>query len=511
MKLSELVPSELIVDKIGVADPEITELAYDSRRVVPGALFAALQGAQDDGLRFWPQARERGASALLFQPREGRTPPTDDLPKVCVNDARKALALAAHRFFGRPSRRLSLIAVTGTNGKTTTSFLLESVFRAAGREVGVIGTIDYRYGGRKFPAPTTTPESVDLQRLLKDMADAGVSLVIMEVSSHALNQKRVDGCRFSTAVFTNLSRDHLDYHSDMRDYFEAKSRLFHLLWDTAAPDDSVHALCNVDDPYGRELKDLFGRRMLSYGLASEADFRGTIRRADLQGLEVTVCRGEDELFLSSRMVGPVNAYNLVAAAAAGMCMGISPETIRAGIGALQGVPGRMQVVRGSRGVTAIVDYAHTPDALEKVLVGAAGLAPRSVLTVFGCGGDRDRGKRPIMGRIAAELGTSLIITSDNPRRENPDAIIEEIEAGVLPTGLPKRNIDEKPDPVRRWYAVERDRGKAIQAAVAAACPGDVILIAGKGHETYQLVGSEVLHFDDVERVTEAFQRQAEAA
>jgi UDP-N-acetylmuramoyl-L-alanyl-D-glutamate--2,6-diaminopimelate ligase len=511
LRLSELVPSELIVERIGATDPEITDLAYDSGKVVPGALFAGLKGARNDGLRFWPQARERGAAALLCEHREGTVVPEDDLPKLCVNDARKALALAAHRFFGRPSERLRLLAITGTNGKTTTSFLLESIFRTMGLEVGVIGTIDYRYGGRKFPAPTTTPESVDLQRLLKQMADDGVSLVIMEVSSHALTQRRVDGCRFSAALFTNLSRDHLDYHADMREYFEAKSRLFHLLWDTATSGEPAHALSNADDPYGRELIRLFGSRMISYGLASEADFHGTIRASNLDGLEVQVRLREGETSLSSRLVGTVNAYNLLAAFSTAVSLGVSPDAASEGIRALKGVPGRMQVVRGSLGETAIVDYAHTPDALEKVLASVTSPAPRAVLTVFGCGGDRDRGKRPMMGRIAAELSTSLIITSDNPRRENPDAIIEEIEAGVLPTGLPKRNLDDHPDAGQRWYAVERDRGKAIRAAVASTRPGDVVLIAGKGHETYQLVGSEVLHFDDVEQVTEAFRRQAEAA
>jgi len=508
LRLSELVPAEAVLDRRGSGDPVIEDLAYDSRRVGPKTLFAALKGGRSHGLEFLSDAVRNGAAALLLDEAPSIGWPPFPGPVLNVADARKTLGWAAHRFFGMPSEKMALIGVTGTNGKTTTTYLLESMLTAAGHRVGVIGTIGYRYPGASLPAPATTPESVDLQRLLARMSGSGVTHSVMEVSSHALRQSRVAGCRFCTVLFTNLSRDHLDYHRDMDDYFAAKKLLFQMVLGTSETRISAPALSNADDPYGRELIQAFPRRIRSYGMVFDSDYSGTILRSDMEGFELLLKWKGNSIRLRSPLVGRLNAMNVLAAAAAALAMGVPPDAVQEGAVRVERVPGRMEWLRGDRGEWVVVDYAHTPEAMEKVLDAIQGLSPRKVVTVFGCGGDRDRGKRPLMGVAAAERSSAVIITSDNPRSEEPEAVIRDIETGVNAAGLVKRPPAPGLAEEVGWYAVEPDRRKAIQWAVALAGPSDVVLVAGKGHETDQIVGSQRLHFDDTEEVREALKRKA---
>jgi len=504
LNLEELIPSDSVIERRGPGNPTIKSLAYDSRAVTPGALFAALQGMKDHGLCHLPQAVRNGAVAVLFDSTPEGGWPAFSGPALQVPDARKALALAADRFYSHPSQQMDLVGITGTNGKTTTAYLLESIFNAWGKRVGVIGTIRYRYGSRELPAATTTPESVDLQRLLKEMADEGVTHVIMEVSSHALIQNRVTGCTFRTALFTNLSRDHLDYHSDMVKYFEAKSRLFDGSQAGTHGPRPMLRLSNGDDPYGRGLLLKRGSDVITYGMTPENDVSGKILNSDLNGLEILIRWKGGRHVLVSPLIGTLNAYNVLAASATALHLGVPVEKIQEGVASLQGVPGRMQLVRGMDNEVVVVDYAHTPDALEKVLETMAAFSSGRIITVFGCGGDRDRGKRPLMGRIAGEKSDILVITSDNPRSESPGTIIRDIESGVKEAGPVLCTGKARPILNTPCYLIEEDRRTAIRSAVSLAIAGDVVLVVGKGHEDYQIIGNERFHFDDVEEVVKAF-------
>jgi UDP-N-acetylmuramoyl-L-alanyl-D-glutamate--2,6-diaminopimelate ligase len=467
-------------------------LAYDSRRVVPGSAFVALRGLVADGNAFVPQAIGRGAIVVLSEaePRAGWSGPW-----IRVTDARAALAAAADAFFGHPSHQMTVVGITGTNGKTTTAYLLSEIFGQAGIKCGLAGTILYRVGEEERPASRTTPEASDMQQLLREMVDRGCGACVMEVSSHALALKRADGIRFRAGVFTNLTRDHLDFHGDMDAYFASKRRLFDLL-----PKDGA-AIVNVDDPRGRALLDV-PRRVISYAIDRPADVRPGALSFSLHGLEFQAETPGGPIAVQSRLVGRPNVYNILAAIGTAVALEVPPDAIERGLRSLTGVPGRFEIISTpADAITVVVDYAHTDDALKNLLETARPLAPRRLITVFGCGGDRDRSKRPLMGAVVARLSDVVVVTSDNPRSEEPDRIIEDILRGIPPAGERGQ---------RRAPLTIVDRRQAIERAIALAEPGDMVLIAGKGHERTQVIGERVLPFDDAAVAWDALHRRRAA-
>ncbi|MBM4285868.1 MAG: UDP-N-acetylmuramoyl-L-alanyl-D-glutamate--2,6-diaminopimelate ligase [Deltaproteobacteria bacterium] len=485
-----------------VGDPHlpVSGVACHSREAAPGGMFAALRGHRTHGHRFIDDALARGACVIVSE--EDWTPPPG-VTLVRVPDARLALAHLSAAFFDHPSRELVLVGITGTNGKTTTSYLLEAILETAGHRAGVLGTVNYRLGKRSWPAPVTTPESLDLQRLLRQMRDLGASHVVMEVSSHALDLKRVDRVVFDAGVFTNLSQDHLDYHQDLEDYFAAKARLFlDLLADGIAP--SGLAVLNLDDPRGHDLHRRVSVPALTYGRYPESQVRPLEHRFHRHGLETRLHTPAGELLVRSRLVGPFNLDNILAAAATALGLGLAPAAVAAGIAGLSGVPGRLERFGPESGPHVFVDYAHTPAALAQVLEALAALDFARLITVFGCGGDRDRSKRPLMGRAAAALSGLVVVTSDNPRTEDPRSIIAEIETGLQEMGFPRLSLASARRG-ERGYLLAPDRREAIHLAVDLARPDDAVLVAGKGHENYQIWGEERLPFDDREEVLQALQ------
>lgn len=484
-----------------LGDPEVlvTGVAYHSGAVVPGGLFVALKGCRTDGHLYLAASLNRGARVVVT---EQELAPPPGVTVVRVSQAREALAHISAAFYGHPSRELTLVGITGTNGKTSTTYLLEAILSAAGCRVGVVGTVNYRVGAQTWPAPVTTPESLDLQQLLREMRTRGVTHVFLEVSSHALDLRRVDRTAFAAGVFTNLSQDHLDYHRDLDEYFAAKSRLFLEILANGRPSQKGLAVLNLDDPRGRELKDAVRVPALTYGLHPDSLVRPRRVRFRQDGLEALLITPAGEVEITSRLVGPFNLANILAAAATALGLGIDPDTVARGIAALQGVPGRLERFGPPEGPGVFVDYAHTPAAITQALTALETLNFSRLITVFGCGGDRDRSKRPLMGRAAAEKSQLVIITSDNPRTEDPLAIIREIEPGVEASGLPRLS----PTAARggeAGYLVVPDRREAIRLAVALARPGEAVLVAGKGHENYQIWGAERRHFDDREEVAQA--------
>jgi UDP-N-acetylmuramoyl-L-alanyl-D-glutamate--2,6-diaminopimelate ligase len=471
----------------------VSGIVYDSRQVEPGNVFVALRGAHADGSTFIPDAIRRGARVVITESTPNGFPEGTCLR---VPDSRKALAKLALSFYEDPSKNFQLIGVTGTNGKTTTTLLLESVLKKAGGLIGIVGTLGYRWAQRRETASMTTPESVDLQRIFSEMTQDRITHVVMEVSSHALAQGRVEGCHFDAGVFTNLSQDHLDFHSTMEDYFSAKTLLFSDEVSTRAQ--GFLNVINVDDPYGRLLSKEIKANLWSYSVSGR-DARVWVKDAELghSGIQTTLSTPYGELKINSPLLGRLNLYNILAAATTALAMGISKEAISEGLRAVSSVDGRLQRLPVPRewGFDAVVDYAHTPDAMEKALSCLKEMTKGRILVVFGCGGDRDRGKRPLMGRIAAQLGDLVILTSDNPRSEVPEAIVRDIEPGVLDCGLPYHPRDEQA-PETRAYTIEVDRKRAIELALSWASPGDVVFIGGKGHETYQIIGNQVFPFDD---------------
>jgi UDP-N-acetylmuramoyl-L-alanyl-D-glutamate--2,6-diaminopimelate ligase len=470
----------------------VTGIAYDSRAVAPGQVFVALKGQHTDGTSFARQAIERGAAAIVS---EQAAPADVHLPWAIVEDARLALAVLAAAFYREPSREMRVIGITGTNGKTTTAYLMASLFEAAGIQCGLLGTVGYRVGpgdeGLR-EAARTTPEAPDVQQLLREMVDRGCGACAMEVSSHALSLRRVDGIIFAAAVFTNLTRDHLDFHADMDDYFRAKHRLFEML-----PRDAP-SLVNIDDPRGPSLVDA-GGRVVTYAINRPADITPGPLSFSLEGLEFDIRTPRGTVHVRSKLVGRPNVYNILAAVSTATALELPFAAIERGLQSLDGVPGRFQVVSGPQDeVTVVVDYAHTDDALRNLLETARPLANGRLVTVFGCGGDRDRTKRPLMGAVAGRLSDLIVITSDNPRSEDPKRIIEEVQRGITADTLRAR--------AARPLAIV-DRREAIVKAIEVAVPGDVVLIVGKGHEKYQVIGNRVLPFDDVAVAREALKRR----
>jgi UDP-N-acetylmuramoyl-L-alanyl-D-glutamate--2,6-diaminopimelate ligase len=499
MKLSDLLEGLKVryrgENALGGLDRvEIADLCDDSRKAAPGTLFIATIGGKTDGHRFAQEAIRKGAVAVVAERPAGEVP--RGVVWVEVEDSRKALVRIAQRFFGCPERDLRLVGVTGTNGKTTTSFLAKAILERGGRErVGIIGTVLYDAGEGPEPASNTTPGALALRRLFRRMRDHGIGRAVMEVSSHALDQDRVAGCRFATAVFTNLTQDHLDYHGTMEDYFRSKQKLFLECLDGTA-------VVNIDDPFGARLAERLSggspARVLTYGLKPPADLFPSDLAIDRDGIRMRIEAGRERLEFFSPLMGRYNACNLLAGVGIGLSEGISPEEIVRGIERMRAVPGRFERIEEGQEFRVIVDYAHTEDALERLLEAAAALQPRRLLTLFGCGGDRDRGKRAKMGRVAARLSDRIILTSDNPRSEDPREIIREIEEGIA--SLSRETGKEYN------YEVVVDRREAIERLLAVASGGDVAVIAGKGHEREQTVGSRTIPFDDREVARETLRK-----
>jgi len=480
-------------------DQPVTAIAYDSRQVKPGAVFVALRGVNADGTRFATQAIANGAIAVVA---ETAAPAGVTVPWIQVASARAALAEVAAAFYRHPSEELALVGITGTNGKTTTSYVLASIFEAAGIKCGRIGTIGYRVGERELDAARTTPEAPELQQMLRGMLAEGCGACVMEVSSHALALRRADSLRFAAGVFTNLTRDHLDFHGDMEAYFAAKRRLFELLAEGAI------GVINVDDRRGADLVAT-ARRPVTYAIDAAADVRPGPLTFTLDGLAFEIRTPRGTLHVRSALVGRPNAYNILAAAATAMALDLPFSAIETGIGRLENVPGRFQVVSDAADdVRVIVDYAHTDDALKNLLETARPLASGRVITVFGCGGDRDRTKRPLMGAVAARLSDLVIVTSDNPRSEDPERILEEIRRGIL---MPADRMAPRGQQKGTPSLAIVDRREAIEKAVRDARRGDLLLIAGKGHEKYQVIGDKTLPFDDVEVARAALAKRRSAS
>lgn len=482
--------------RLGVPGPA-SALTADSRQVRPGSVFVAVPGYETDGHRYIPEALERGAIAIVYQDPAAAALIPPQVTAVPVPDSRRASAELAATFYGHPSRDLCLVGITGTNGKTTVSLLLDSIAQAAGLTTGVIGTLGITVAGEKRPSAHTTPDAIELQALLADMRARGVQHVSMEVSSHGLALDRVWGCYFTGAIFTNLTQDHLDFHSDPDRYYKAKRRLFDEYADLARPEKDLVGVVNLDDPAGVRLAAEARCRVVTYALEAPAQVRGSHLHSTRRGLHLVLGLPDKAtpLPLDLSLIGRFNAYNALSAAACAWALGYRPGAIRAGLESLRAVPGRFERVEAGQDFTVVVDYAHTPDALHNVLSTARALEPRRLLCVVGCGGDRDRTKRPLMARIATEEADFTIFTSDNPRTEDPLAILDEMLAGV--TGTPGETGSN--------YQVLPDRRAAIFEAVRRCGPDDLLVIAGKGHEPYQIIGHRHLPFDDREVAREALQ------
>ena len=513
MRLSELIKN--LPDKrvIGNADIPIAGIAYDSRRVDKGFIFVAISGQHLDGRSFINDAIGRGASVIVAEEAAADT----DVTQVVVPDVRDAMARLSAAFYREPSRNMTLMGVTGTNGKTTITYLIESILSAAGCNVGVIGTVNYRYAGKTFSAPHTTPEAPDLNMILREMVDNGITHCAMEVSSHALAQKRVDGCRFTGAVFTNLTQDHLDYHGTMERYFESKSRLF---TDFITGAGGGFSVINIDDPWGRRLSEKLRTlniglqglnkkpEIFSYSINGDSDIKPVKASFSERGIDAILNTSIGRINISSFLLGDYNLQNIMAAVGAGIGLGLNRDVIENGVTSLKRVDGRLERILSKGGFHAVVDYAHTGDALERVLNTLKPLAKGRLITVFGCGGDRDRGKRPVMGEIATRLSDFTIITSDNPRSEEPMEIIKEIETGIKNCNKAiELQLQTLNSELRTAYAVIPDRHDAIRAAINMAAPKDIILVAGKGHEDYQIVGSRRIPFDDTREIKMAIEER----
>jgi len=458
----------------GDAALEVTSVGHDSRTTRPGELFVAIRGARSDGNAFVEAALRKGAVAVASEQPSGPAGAWLHVP-----DAREALATLAAAVLGHPARQLSLVGITGTNGKTTTAYLIDAVLRASGHRVGLVGTVQYRIGDRLAEAVRTTPEASELQAFFAVMREARCSHAVLEVSSHSLEMKRVLGCSFEAAVFTNLTRDHLDFHGDMDRYFAAKRRLF----DSYLREDG-QAILNADDPRAEALRAASRGRVVSYGINSpQADVRAESIELGLDGTRFAALTPSGALAVRTPLLGRFNVANVLAALATAHALDLDPEATLAGIASLKGVPGRMERIDAGQGFAVIVDYAHTDDALRNLLETVRGLGPRRLLTVFGCGGDRDRTKRPLMGAVAARLSDVVVVTSDNPRSEPPEAIIDEILRGMSGGRGAERHVVP-------------DRHDAIARALELARPGDAVVLAGKGHETYQELRERTVPFDD---------------
>jgi UDP-N-acetylmuramoyl-L-alanyl-D-glutamate--2,6-diaminopimelate ligase len=478
MQLTELIQQLSVKSIQGSVDREITGIRYDSRRVTAGNLFVAVRGAEFDGHSFVEQAIDKGAVAVVGE----QATLSQRATAIIVQDSRDALARLGAKFFGYPSRKLKMIGVTGTNGKSTTTFLIKHLLERAGQSTGLIGTVQYEIGERLLPAPRTTPESLDLQELLSQCVDARCRNVAIEVSSHALSQGRSSEIEFAVGVFTNLTRDHLDFHRGMKDYFEAKARLFESLRQSGIKDRK--AVINIDDPYGQQLIGRFGRDLsiLTYGMGARADFRASDFKVEMNGTSYRLDANDKSYLVRLPLIGRFNIYNSLAALATARAVGLDVRNAVLALGQAPQIPGRLEAVPAKRKFQVFVDYAHTDDALLNVVKTCRELNPGRLILVFGCGGNRDKSKRPLMGAVADQYADFSFITSDNPRKEDPEDILRDVEAGFQ----------------HKNYEKVLDRREAIGRAIAMAQPRDIVLIAGKGHEKYQEFRDHTVPFDDVE-------------
>jgi len=475
MKLKDLLEGISVLQFIGNKEEEIQGISYSSKTVQPGYLFAALKGEKSDGLNFTGEAFANGAAAVLSD-----RPIPADFKKtwIQVSDARKTLALCSANFYSHPSKKMKIIGITGTKGKTTITYLLEAIIKKAGFHPGVIGTISYRGPNIETPAERTTPEAPDLHKILRKMLDQGTSHCVMEVSSHSLELKRVDGINFDVVVFTNLSGEHLDYHRSMEKYFQAKRRLFSLNQGKGT------AVINSDDPWGKKLISQLNNPVFTYGLKHPALVRAEKYNFNEKGIRASVKHPGGNISVTSPLLGKPNLYNILASISSALTLNIPFQAIEEGTASLKGVPGRFEKIKNPFGFKIFVDYAHTDNALKNLLETARELNPKNIILVFGAGGDRDKTKRARMGKIAGTLADWTILTSDNPRSEDPMAIISNIEEGIKKTGPHK-------------YEIQADRKKAIKHALSSGKKGDIILVAGKGHESYQIIKDKIFPFDDV--------------
>lgn len=471
MRLSELLEG-IAIENSSIPDIEVNGIAYDSRKVKRGDVFVCIKGYQTDGHRYVSSALQNGASAILACDTVEA-----DVPVLYTRDTRMALALMSKTYFGNPLRNIGLIGVTGTNGKTTVTYLIKEILEKQGKKVGLIGTNKNMIGDKILPTERTTPESYELYKLFADMAADGADYVVMEVSSHALELNRVGGCEFLLAVFTNLTQDHLDFHGDMESYFKAKCRLFSMC---------KAAVINTDDTYGARIASLCKVPVRTYALERGADMRAERVCVSAKGVAYTIEENGKFVDVKLPIPGKFSVYNSLAAICAAECVGTAAETGAKILSGVSGVKGRAEVVPTNTDYTVMIDYAHTPDGLENIISTVNEFKTARVITVFGCGGDRDKTKRPLMGRTAGELSDFVIVTSDNPRTENPSAIIDDIMPGILDSGCE--------------YARIENREEAIRYALNTAKKGDVILLAGKGHETYQILNEGTIHFDEREIV-----------
>lgn len=482
MKLNQLIQGIPTLKTSGNLDIEIGTLSQDSRQVEPGALFFCIKGTQVDGHRYLKQAAEKGAVAAIVQdwPDE-----TGNLTIIQVSDVAKTVKDIAGVFYDYPDRKIQLIGVVGTNGKTTTTYLIKSILEAAGKKVGLIGTITNLIDDQPLASHNTTPGVLELQQIFAKMVRAGIEYVVMEVSSHSIAQERIAGLTFRVGVFTNITQDHLDYHRTFEEYFRVKSKFFIDL------NPNAWAIINNDDNHAERLIDKISARVITYGIEQVSDIQADNIEMAMNGSKYTANTPQGPFAVNLKLTGDCNIYNSLGALGAGLALGMSPAEIKQGLEAVAGVPGRFQPVPEARDFDVFVDYAHTPDGLENVLKTGRKLGPKRLMVVFGCGGDRDRAKRPLMGAIAAKLADLTILTSDNPRSEEPARIVREIEAGFT-----EANPNAK-------YFIEVDRAKAIQKAINLAESGDQIWIVGKGHEDYQEFAGRRIHFDDREVARDA--------
>jgi UDP-N-acetylmuramoyl-L-alanyl-D-glutamate--2,6-diaminopimelate ligase len=475
MRLQELLKSLHPLSPLTEANPEITSIENDNRKVQQGSLFICIKGYTVDGHDFAQLAVENGAAAILAE-----RPLKLDVPVLVVNDTKRAMAVLADAFYEHPTKQLHLIGITGTNGKTTTSHLIEKIFSDAGKKTGLIGTMYTKIGDEILETKNTTPESLTLQKTFKSMVDASVEAAVMEVSSHALDLGRVHGCDYNVAVFTNLTQDHLDYHHTMEEYKRAKGLLFSQLGNTFDVKHPKFAVLNADDPASETYKKSTAAHVVTYGIDQNADIKAIDIEMTSSGTKFVLQTFGKHFPMEIQLIGKFSIYNVLAGVAAALVSGIAIDQIIGSIENVKGVAGRVELVNAGQNYTVIVDYAHTPDSLENVLKTIQQFAKRKIFVVVGCGGDRDRTKRPLMAKIACQFATDPIFTSDNPRSEDPLAILKDMEEGVHGEN----------------YLVIPDRKQAIAAAIQNAANGDVILIAGKGHETYQIIGKQVHDFDD---------------
>ncbi len=491
VRLSELVGHRAAASPLDRGDPLVRGLAYDSRIARPGDLFVCLRGARQDGHRHAAEAVRRGAVALVV---ERLVEGLDGLPQVTVPDTRRELPRLAARFYGEPSARLHVTGVTGTEGKTTTVYLLDAILRAAGMRTGMFGTIVNRAGPRTDPAVLTTPESVDLQRLLWECGESGVSHVVMEVTSHALAQGRVASCEFDVAVFTNLHVDHLDFHGTVERYGLAKASLFAELGRGPAKTGRGVGVVNVDDPYARSMRLICPRPVVGFGMRGSAPVKGRLLSADLDRTVFEAATPNGRVTIALPLAGPFNAANALAAIAAAETMRVDLPAIKRALEEAPGVPGRVERIPNARGLLVVIDFAHTQAAFEEILPFLRRFTPGRLVTVFGCAGDRDRAKRPVIGRLVTRLSDFAIVTADNPASEDPADIAHEVVRGA-------REVDSRGE----RHVVILDRRQAIRHALALARSGDVVLVAGKGHEDFQLIDGVRVPYSDRDTITELLQ------